>query len=156
MEFIDNLDHTHLIIGAIAFALGYAVAFLRGDGPKRPERRMPTASDALARTHHDVRQPPVPARSATREPQNRTAAPARPTSRNWFAIVFLLVWLVGWTFGIFMAATEMLPPISGGSLGFDNLFVMVWLALAVAGWFLVVRVLIKLLRGEPLKSERDS
>lgn len=155
MDFIDSLDVSHLIVAAIAFALGYVVAMTRRDSDPRSQRTVRTAADALARQHPRETRDHPPEMMEIARPEQPGAAFQLPPARNWFAIIFIAVWLVGWTFGIYMAATEMLPHTSHDGIGFDNAFMMVWIIAAVAGWFLAARVLWKLLKGEPLKKQSD-
>lgn len=155
MDFVDSLNMSHLIVAAIAFALGYVVAMTRRDSDPRSQRDVRTAADALARQHP---------RETRRQPPEMTeiARPERPGSafqlspaRNWLAIIFIAVWLVGWTFGIYMAASAVLPHTSRDGIGFDNAFMMIWIIAAMAGWLIAARVLWKLLKGEPLSKQSD-
>lgn len=65
--------------------------------------------------------------------------------------VFLLIWLCGWSAGIVFAFGAMMDEgLSGGGL-----FLIVWLSVAIAGWVFAARMLLRLVRGEPLRRRRD-
>src|SRR5438874_5491060 len=49
-----------------------------------------------------------------------------PTRRNWFVLLFLSVWLTGWTFGGFAAVYGLLTQFS--------FFILIWLCGWAAGW----------------------
>ena len=59
-------------------------------------------------------------------------------SRPWFAIIFLFVWLCGWTVGIVFVGFVII----GGDA---EPFLFVWEALAIAGWLVAFGVFVKLL-----------
>jgi hypothetical protein len=51
--------------------------------------------------------------------------------RNWFVLVFISVWLIGWTFGGIGAMTQMV-----GEEGGPRLFLLVWLVMWAFGWIM--------------------
>ncbi|MEM7780835.1 MAG: hypothetical protein AAF697_10625 [Pseudomonadota bacterium] len=63
--------------------------------------------------------------------------------RQWFAIVFLSVWLVGWTLGGLAAISSAL-----GEDGGAGAFLFVWLIFWAVGWVLVVMILAWQLGGK--------
>ena len=69
-----------------------------------------------------------------------------------FAIVFFSVWLTGWTAGCYMAGRAWLG-LSFGDEGY--IFLLVWLAIAVPGWFFAAWTLFRLLRGDDVELSFD-
>lgn len=65
---------------------------------------------------------------------------------GWFAIIFLIFWLCGWTLGIVFAIGAVLGEMSSGAFG-PHLFLLVWIAFALVGWVVAFGVLIGLLRS---------
>jgi hypothetical protein len=55
---------------------------------------------------------------------------------NWFVLLFLSVWLIGWTFGGITAMTQMV-----GAEGGPRLFLLVWLVLWAFGWIMAASTL---------------
>ncbi|GGA15207.1 hypothetical protein [Neptunicoccus cionae] len=69
--------------------------------------------------------------------------------RNWFVIVFLTLWLTGWSGGILLVSAILRD-------GNGDSFLYIWLAAAVLGWGVAVYVLIQQLKGRPLsKGKHD-
>ena len=64
------------------------------------------------------------------------------TKRNWFQILFLMVWLALWSSGILFVVAILLAG------GFQP-FLLIWLAAALFGWFFAAKSLRKLIKGEP-------
>jgi len=83
-------------------------------------------------------------RSVIHELGDRLVVSFRPR-RQWGVIVFLLVWLAGWTLGGGMAAVQ-LPRVSPG----EAAFLLVWLSLWLAGEVSAFATLAWLLRGREL------
>ena len=54
-----------------------------------------------------------------------------PTHKDWFAVIFLLVWLCGWLFGLVTVATSLITGYSS-SVFQINIFTVFWLI----GWFI--------------------
>ena len=57
-------------------------------------------------------------------------------------IIFLLVWLLGWSAGVLFVAVMMFT-------GKGNLFLVVWEIFAVFGWYAGFRALINTIKGKP-------
>ena len=85
-----------------------------------------------------------------------------PYKRNWFTLIFLSVWLTGWTIGGFAAAGALISGLTGhqdlsdggGNLsnGGVNLFLFVWLIFWAFGWiFATTTVALQLGGSEILK-----
>lgn len=73
---------------------------------------------------------------------------------RWLIVLFLLAWLAVWTAGLYFAVVNF-PDAAEESLGMAA-FLSVWILFAAAGWIFVVRMVIRLLRGQPLpKAEPD-
>ena len=67
---------------------------------------------------------------------------------RWFLIGFLTIWLAGWTAGIVFAFAGYAEAAAKDM--FLGVFLFVWIVFALAGWVFVVRILVRLLRGQPL------
>ena len=67
-------------------------------------------------------------------------------------LAFMLVWITGWSFGVFFAARSWLS-MSLGEEGF--IFLSFWLAFAIPGWFFAAWVIFKLLRGDHFEINSD-
>ncbi|WP_294261030.1 hypothetical protein [uncultured Sphingomonas sp.] len=61
-----------------------------------------------------------------------------PARRNWFAILFLPLWLTGWTIGGGAAITQLM---SGDLPAGERAFMAVWLCGWIAGWLFAVGTL---------------
>lgn len=61
-----------------------------------------------------------------------------------FTIVFITGWLIAWSFGIFVAAAQLLTGAKGGA----GVFLFGWLIGAIAGWFAAAHTLIQAIRGK--------
>jgi hypothetical protein len=61
-----------------------------------------------------------------------------------FGVLFLGVWLIGWTGGIGFATFALFS----SDTGFSKVFLFIWLSAAVIGWWFAVRTLIRLLKGK--------
>ena len=61
-----------------------------------------------------------------------------------FGVLFLGVWLIGWTAGIGFAAFALFNSDSG----FSKVFLFIWLSAAIIGWWFAFRTLIRLLKGK--------
>lgn len=75
------------------------------------------------------------------KPDPYATAPKR--KRNWFAIVFLGVWLTAWSCGITVVAGVLLA-------GKGEPFLYFWLAAASVGWVIAVYVLLQQIKGKPV------
>lgn len=62
-----------------------------------------------------------------------------------FMIVFIGVWLIGWTGGIIFATFALFA-----DSGFSKVFMFVWLVAAIIGWTFAFRTIGKLIRGEQI------
>ena len=73
------------------------------------------------------------------------------------AIVFLSLWLVGWTVGIFAAVAVFSQDFGGLGDGdaFGQVFLAVWIIIAGVGWWFAARTLLRLLRRKPLHAGRN-
>jgi len=71
--------------------------------------------------------------------------PAPKAKRKWLTIIFLTFWLCGWSLGILVAGAVAIS-------GDGGWFILIWLTVAIIGWFAVVAVLIAHLRGSPPKN----
>ncbi|MGR3513656.1 MAG: hypothetical protein ACU0GG_12915 [Paracoccaceae bacterium] len=67
-------------------------------------------------------------------------------------IVFLSVWLTGWSFGCYFAIQERMR-LSYGDEGY--IFLTIWLAIAIPGWFIAAWTLFRLLRGDEVEFNMD-
>lgn len=70
-------------------------------------------------------------------------------TRDWFTVVFLLVWLAGWTFGILFCVGAL---VFGSNEAIVVIFLFIWAAAACAFWLLAVKALIKELRGNQMRN----
>lgn len=78
-----------------------------------------------------------------------SVAPGRVRrKRNWVAILFLCVWLIGWSFGIMLAAAILF----GGDAPF---FIYIWIIAAVIGWIIAFFILLGLIKGTSVDPEND-
>ena len=89
--------------------------------------------------------------SAPRYSLEQTAEGLRvtiPARRNWFVLLFLLVWFAGWLFGEVTVSNQVIHPVRNEP---DRLFLVVWLlawtiggafAIAAAAWQLAGREVI--------------
>lgn len=75
------------------------------------------------------------------KPDPYGAPPKR--KRNWFVILFLLLWLTGWSGGMLLVTGIILS-------GEADLFLLVWLAAASVGWIFAVYVLVQQIKGKPV------
>jgi len=142
---------SHIIIAAIAFALG-AVIFNRS-------KDNPADSGVLTKDFvvDALRE------ASTREPQNNRSAAARMRKAGAasetkqsssfvgfriFHILFLSGWLVAWSAAIVMVSVWLLTSLAAP--GFHSLFLGGWLIAAGAGWFLALKTLFALFRGEKM------
>jgi hypothetical protein len=74
-----------------------------------------------------------------------------PSMKTRIIVGFLLSgWLVGWTYGIYFVASRLIG--EDGPEGIGQAMVIVWLVLAVIGWLFVVRVLLRIIQGRPLRT----
>lgn len=73
-------------------------------------------------------------------------APRQRVQRNWFVLIFMVIWITFWSFGILMAIGMLL---SGGPVAFMAL----WLAAACVGWIVALGVIIKQIKGTPVVDE---
>lgn len=80
-----------------------------------------------------------------------TAAPAprQKVQRNWFVLIFMIVWITFWSFGILMAIGMLL---AGGPVA----FMLIWLGAACVGWVVALGVIIKQIKGTPVPHESAS
>lgn len=69
-----------------------------------------------------------------------------------YAIVFLCIWLPFWTVGCLFAFQEW-QQLSYGDEGF--IFMSIWLAAAIPGWFFGAWMFIRLLRGDDINMTMD-
>lgn len=67
-------------------------------------------------------------------------------------IVFLSVWLTGWTIGCFFALRTWVS-LSYGEEGF--IFLTIWLAMAIPAWFFVAWTLVRMIRGDEVEFSGD-
>jgi hypothetical protein len=85
-----------------------------------------------------------------------------PYKRNWFTLIFLSVWLTGWTIGGIVAAGALILGLTGQQVFSDagsnlsneggNLFLFVWLIFWAFGWiFAATTVALQLGGSEILK-----
>ncbi|HSF96566.1 MAG TPA: hypothetical protein VLA52_16190 [Thermohalobaculum sp.] len=120
-----------LVLAAFGWIAGAAllVWLLRGNRAPLAWRRL-TTDNPLERS---------PVRSADR----------KKISRNWFGIIFVGIWLVGWTFGLLAAAVMLIVFTVAGQYG-GSAFLVFWLIAAVVGWIVGWRSLKRLLDGESL------
>ncbi len=109
-----------------------------GEGEKREKERR---ADAARR------------RAATERPQ----APAPAREKDGMSAVgrlllglFLTVWLIGWSAGIYFAASAMF---GGDGPAF---FLAIWLAFAIFGWIIAVRFLFRIVAGQPINPKKRS
>jgi len=70
------------------------------------------------------------------------------TKRQWFPIIFIFFWLIGWSGGLFLVAATLFA-------GQGDWFIWVWLIFASLGWMLGIYSLIRLLRGAPLPHKKS-
>lgn len=80
------------------------------------------------------------AKPKPKQPESITKSSPR-RKRNWVAIIFLCVWLVGWSFGIMFAAAI----IASGDAPF---FIFIWITAALAGWVIAFFILLGLIKGK--------
>ena len=78
-------------------------------------------------------------------PEAAEAIESVSTAGRIAGIVFLSLWLIGWTFGIIMVSGLFFA-----DDGPQRWFALVWLAAAVFGWFFAVYALWRLILGKPL------
>lgn len=62
-----------------------------------------------------------------------------PAQRQWFVLIFLCVWLTGWTLGGVAAVTALLTDFQP--------FVLLWLGMWLIGWVLAVSAILWMLAG---------
>lgn len=62
-----------------------------------------------------------------------------PARRNWFVLIFLIVWLTGWTFGGVMAMVSLITE--------REPFLAVWLIFWAVGWFFAAMQILFMLTG---------
>lgn len=75
-----------------------------------------------------------------------------PMKQRLVAGVMLSIWLALWTYGIYFVATSLTGEDAPDGIG--SVFVTIWLALAVVGWFVGMRMLIRVIRGQPVRIGR--
>lgn len=83
------------------------------------------------------------ARDLDRRARSEAAAPG---GFRLIPILFLLVWLTGWSFAIRMALGMLLDQLEEGD-AFPSVFLAFWLAFAVLGWVVAARLLFRLIFG---------
>ncbi|MEM9319736.1 MAG: hypothetical protein AAGA70_12130 [Pseudomonadota bacterium] len=128
-----TFDLSHVLVAIFAAALG---AWWARKRQRRIEQR-----DRLAF-------PPQQANSAAVGPAREAEAEMGTLGRI-FSVIFTLIWLTGWSFGIFVAAREILSEPNGGQL-----FLIMWLIAAIIAWFSAVRFLIRHLFGKDVLRAR--
>ncbi|MEM7547407.1 MAG: hypothetical protein AAF367_17900 [Pseudomonadota bacterium] len=68
--------------------------------------------------------------------------------------LFLMIWLAVWAYGIFFVGAALIDP-NGTVEGIGAIAMGIWLVIAVIGFFFGLRILHRLMRGEPpLKRRR--
>jgi hypothetical protein len=75
-------------------------------------------------------------------------APSVKKRRNWFVILFLFVWLLGWSFGMLMAIGTLLS-------GPAEPFLVIWIVAASGGWLFVMFALRRQIKGTPLTRNKQ-
>lgn len=75
------------------------------------------------------------------KPDPNASAPKH--KRNWFAIVFLGIWLTAWSCGMLMVSGILLT-------GNGEPFLFIWLTAASVGWVIAVYVLVQQIKGKPV------
>lgn len=142
------------------------VGFGEDEKPEKPHKRhvgrhkrvfgiMPEVEAAENTARSDMR------RKRRRKPRlsNRFQNPLIPRDNSrrgkarakWIIVVFLLVWLSVWSFGIY-SSVEAYQRSSGG----DALFLMVWIGGASVGWLLAVLLLLALLFGKETANKKPA
>ncbi len=81
-------------------------------------------------------------------PNTQPMPKAPKRKREWVSIIFMMVWISGWSIGILFALGVLMS-------GTADAFLLIWLAFAILGWFVAVFVLTALLRGrEPFQKSK--
>ena len=93
-----------------------------------------------------------PVLAAERDPDVADLPEKMSLGKRLYGIVFLSVWLSGWSVGCYLALQERLK-LSYGDEGY--IFLTIWLAIAIPGWFLAVWTLLRLLRGDEVEFNTD-
>ncbi len=138
------VDLLSVIVPALLVEAAALIFLLRGirvSKPRIPELD-PYDEPAGEPVDHSAPRPaPQPTRREKLEQKINDKMPKGPA--RVFAGVFLFVWLIGWSTGITFAFGALISEWGTGA----SLFLMVWLTLAVIGWFFAVGFLIKIIKG---------
>lgn len=78
-----------------------------------------------------------------------------PTKKNWFILIFLGVWLCGWTMGE-LSAIAAITGLFSENIGFANLFIVFWLIGWTIGGFFAFKTFLWNLKGKEIISFRNS
>lgn len=118
----------------------------RHAAPKVESKRAPDAKNASV---GDASK----SRNRSESDSNDDAARIIQGGARLFLAGFMLLWLMGWSYGIAVAMQALMEETYGED-GFSKAFLFVWLALAAVGWLFVARILIRVVKGEPIRRRR--
>lgn len=95
-----------------------------------------------------------PVQGELRFPQARIDRdePETPLGERVFTSLFLFGWLIAWSAAIGMVLMQF----TTGQMGGASIFLYGWLIAAIAGWFMAVNTLYRLVTGKPVSLRRRS
>lgn len=134
----------------LLFLLFVAGVFWMFRGPKKKTYYGQALGDVSS--PYEVRELPAPEGQDSDADEGADAPEKLSLGKRIWGIVFLSVWLTGWSFGCYFAIQERLK-LSYGDEGY--IFLTIWLAIAIPGWFFAAWTLFRLLRGDEVEFNMD-